>query len=535
MTMAPQRICIVGGGAAGVALLWLLAKEQRKHPARQFEITLVHDDVVKNRNGQPQPGVGSLGGHSRSVAVEVNGIEYWIDLGVQMIAPDMYPNLMCMLKLDEFRGVKMDDVPLRVSCTFPPDTHGNPVYWGNFPSYQTTPLYQQRAADAGKFEALLKQQQLNPGSLKTLLDAQQSHFGNYKAFEDYFLGPYLSIMNGYGAALLDQIYVPEAAFLWNHDYASFTDWSSNFARFHYGSMQWVQTMAANAIKLMPPGSVEIITGAKVTEVIPGPPQPSVVWKINGTSHGPEVFDSVVLTTDMQANGDILIRDDNPLKDFYKQYVGQDVWHLIPGFCYLHQDESIFAPGTPTPFEETLQFTAYWATQKQPFDLEKSWTTYSYKNLMGVDDPDFDYYLTMYGFDPRNEADIPKPANPIDPTPMNWVHGMWLPTFMWNQKMKMRNAQGISPFVGPLPLQKNTGVYFAGNNLTMDSEEGALVSAMALGRYAFNIDAQSYVLAKTWPLDTRAITARVFYLAMYNIMFPGINFNVADIVKSMFGM
>jgi hypothetical protein len=249
--MATQKICIVGGGAAGVALMWLLAKEQRKHPARQFEITLVHDDVVKDRNGQPQPGVGSLGGHSRSVAVEVNGAEYWIDLGVQMIAPDMYPNLMCMLKLDEFRDVKLDDVPLRVSCAFPPDAHGAPVYWGNFSSYQTTPLYKQRAADAAKFQALLKQQQLNPASLKTLLDGQHSHFDNYQEFEDYFLGPYLSIMNGYGAALLDQIFVPEAAFLWNHDYASFTNWSSNFARFRYGSMQWVQTMASNAIKLMP--------------------------------------------------------------------------------------------------------------------------------------------------------------------------------------------------------------------------------------------------------------------------------------------
>ncbi|HXE54651.1 MAG TPA: hypothetical protein VN541_16640, partial [Tepidisphaeraceae bacterium] len=227
-----QRVCIVGGGAAGVAMLWLLAKAQDRNPGRQYQITLVHDEVVKDKNGQPQPGVSSLGGHSRSVAVEVNGSEYWIDLGVQMIAPAMYPNLMCMLKLDEFDSVQMDPVPLKVSCAFPPDVAGGPArYWGNFPPYQTTPLYQQRAADAGIFESLMKSQPLHPTSLQVLLDAQESRFDDYMAFRNFFLDPYMSIMNGYGAALLDRIYVPEAAFLWNHDYASFTDWSSNFARF----------------------------------------------------------------------------------------------------------------------------------------------------------------------------------------------------------------------------------------------------------------------------------------------------------------
>ena len=251
-----QRVCIVGGGATGVALLWLLAKAQHRHPTARYEITLVHDVLVTDQNGQPQHGVPSLGGHSRSVSVEVNGTEYWIDLGVQMIAPAMYPNLMCMLKLPEFSGVQMDPVPLRVSCAFPPDAPGGPArYWGNFPSYQTTPLYQQGAGDAGIFESVLKNQPLLPTSLQVLLDAQKTRFSNYTAFETYFLDPYLSIMNGYGAALLDQIYVPEAAFLFNNNYASFTSWSSDFMRFHYGAMQWVQTMAQDAVDLMPNGSV----------------------------------------------------------------------------------------------------------------------------------------------------------------------------------------------------------------------------------------------------------------------------------------
>jgi hypothetical protein len=530
-----ERVCIVGGGATGVALLWLLAKaQQRNRAAHQYEITLLHNDLLRDKNGVEQPGIPSLGGHSRSVPVEVNGKEYWIDLGVQMIAPEMYPNLMCMLKLPEFKRVRLDPVPLRVSCAFPPENDGGPArYWGNFPPYQTTPLYQQGSDDAGIFESVLKNQPMLPTSLQVLLAVQESRFTDFDIFVKYFLEPYLSIMNGYGAALLDQIYVPEAAFLFNKQYASFTKWSSEFARFRYGAMQWVQTMAQDAVNRMPNGSVNILTGAAVTDVNPGPNGPSVVWTADGNTHT-EGFDSVVLTTDMEVNGKLLGGDDNPLKNFYAQYVGQEIWHLIPGYCYLHQDASILAPGTPNPPEETLQFTAYWSTKKKPFDLVTSWTTYSYKNLMGVDDPDFNYYLTMYGYNPEDEPDLPTPNNPIDPTPLNWVHGMWLPSFMWNQKMKLRNAQGVSRYVEPLPTQQDTHIYFAGNNLTMDSEEGALVSAMAVSSYAFDVDALSIVLDKAGLFNglfrKQAIVARAFNLAMYNMMFPGLNFNIADLAK-----
>src|SRR5262249_5137945 len=158
-------------------------------------------------------------------------------------------------------------------------------------------------------------------SLQMLLNAQKSRFSNYNNFEKFFLDPYLSIMNGYGAALLNQIYVPEAAFLFDNHYASFTSWSSNFMRFHYGAAQWVQTMAQNAVNLMPNGKVHLVTGAEVTKVYPGSNGPSVVWKIGGKTKAPKTFDSVVLTTDMDTNGSLLDNAKNPLKDFYAGYVG----------------------------------------------------------------------------------------------------------------------------------------------------------------------------------------------------------------------
>jgi hypothetical protein len=78
-------------------------------------------------------------------------------------------------------------------------------------------------------------------------------------------------------------------------------------------------------------------------------------------------------------------------------------------------------------------------------------------------------------------------------------------------------------------------HLAAQQLTMDSEEGALVSAMAVAHYAFDIDPLGFVLGGVWPLNSKAITARGFYLAMYNMMFPGLRFNIADLARSLLGL
>jgi len=56
--------------------------------------------------------------------------------------------------------------------------------------------------------------------------------------------------------------------------------------------------------------------------------------------------------------------------------------------------------------------------------------------------------------------------------------------------------------------------------------------MAVARYAFNVDPLAIVLGSTGPLDSQAIVARVFYLAMFNLMFTGLDFNIAHQAKSL---
>ena len=465
----PLKVCIIGGGAAGVGLLWAMAKATQTHQAPdQYEITLLHDQ-------------NKLGGHSWSY--QVPGTNYWIDLGVQMIAPVMYPNVMSMLHLPEMNGVTTQAVPLKVSCAFPPDATGATPYWGNFAAYQTTPLWQQGAADCTAFEALLLSQPFILATVRRFLEANRPAFQSLQDLRTFFLDPYMSIMNGYGAALLDDLFVPEIGFLFDKKLASFSDFSNNFARFKNGSQSWIDAMAAFAQQQFG-ADLTIGLNSKVLELYPDGSGATVVWD-DGQGAQTETFDTVVSTIDMASAGDILNNANNPMWDFYSDFVGQSVWGLIPGVCYLHTDASMLAPGMPNPPEETLQFTAYWATSGAPYNLEESFTTFIYKNLMGVSDPSFNYYLTMYGYYPTATTKLPDPTKVVV-GPLNWTHGMWLPSFMWSQKQVFHTVQSSGQHYPAYPGQRDTKIFFAGNNLTMDSEEGAFVSALAIADYAFGI-------------------------------------------------
>src|SRR5690606_25906131 len=76
---------------------------------------------------------------------------------------------------------------------------------------------------------------------------------------------------------------------------------------------------------------------------------------------------------------------------------------------------------------------------------------------------FPCYVSMYAEDegsvvPRAEKIIYKKT---------WVHGRWLAGFFDKAKRELHEIQGLGK------------VWFAGNNTSVDSEEGALLSAMII--------------------------------------------------------
>jgi hypothetical protein len=484
-----QRICIIGGGAAGVGLAWSLAKATALGVnATSYDITLVHDGPT-------------VGGHSLSVPVTLGGQQVRIDCGVQMIAPTMYPLTLSMLALPEFQGVELAPVDLRIACAFPGTGPGAVQYWGNFGAYRSTALGASGMADCQTFQRLLKAQlSLGYGvelakTVQTVIQENAASFtnGDPSHFVTYFLDGYMSIMNGYGNALLDELLVGDLAPLFDLGYASFTSDVTGYARFKNGADSWVGQMWSLAVSTLGSGAIRGVFQSTVTAVYPSASGPTVVWQTgNGGSSGPQTFDVVISTLDMRSNSTILNNPHNALwEKTFAPAIGElsgdsatTKWPLLPGFCTLHQDPA--AVLAPTPGQEVLQFNAVPGVigNGPNFHLRDSNSTYIASNLMGIPNvaPADDWYVTMYGFVPDEKS---QPKNAI--WSGSWTHGMWLPTFMIPQKIRFHRAQSKSPYHSAHFDQEQTNIFFAGNNLVMDSEEGALASGLAIAKYAFGID------------------------------------------------
>ncbi len=487
-------VCIIGGGASGAALLWMLAQD----PNQQWDVTLIHD----------QP---TVGGHSLTKNVQWNGGVFPVDVGVQFISPLLYPNVRVMLERSEFKSrVPITEYEaLDIACAFPRDAQNNPVNWGNFPAYQTGSQFalfnEDMRYDANVFQNFLEVAIFEGWGGKTLQDyfnTPPQTYRNQQQFVDFFLAPYLSIINGYGAALMDQTLIEEIIPLFaaipfeKTPLGSFTQPGVGWQRFTKGAGSWAQAMVDVAQALKP---ANLLLNYKATSVYTDQATGRVSVGCTDGNNAPHVyvFDKVVLTTDMWTNSKLLNNPQNQYfwDNLYKNYVGYGrdvnnnplgspvVWDLMWGQCFIHTDETMLSPDLRNQ-QETLQFTAYYAsTGGGNYDLAKTYTTYIQKNVLNNPKAD-GLYLTMYGYIPdKSKGDVvPDPSKVIYTTP--WTHGKWTPAFMGDAKKNLHIAQGLGKI--SYPGQMNTNVYFAGNNATTDSEEGALDSAMAIADYAFGI-------------------------------------------------
>ncbi|WKZ49408.1 MAG: NAD(P)-binding protein [Anaerolineales bacterium] len=553
--MAKKNVCIVGGGATGVALLWALSQDQTAR--QEWNVTLIHD----------QP---SVGGHSLTYYVPAPGKpnkKLPIDIGVQFISPMMYPNVHVMLQRPEFQQrVPMNDYnSLKISAAFP-RLNGQPMNWGNFPAYQQGPnftLYDDDMKfDIAAFQDFIEAELFVDWQMKTLQEFFFPNppipFLNKTDFINYILSPYMSIINGYGSALLnDTIFLdlfPLFATLplpqsWGFPtpLGSFSKPGTGWQRFANGAQSWVEAMQAVAQSLTPS---TLILNSKVSAVWTDQStgQVTVQWSQNGSkSILSRTFDKVVLTTDMWTNSKILNNAQNqyywnnvyynpkfdyPIGDYRNtdmQPSGPHVtWDLLWGKCYIHTDSTMLSPDLMQQ-QETLQFNGYYApgSDNGNYNLIDTFTTYIQKNVLN--DPDAEgLYLTMYGYipDPSKGQKVPDPSKVLFSEP--WTHGRWTPSAMDGPKTKLYMAQGLGNI--SYPGQMNTNVYFAGNNTTVDSEDGALMSALAVANYAFGVN---------YPLTDKSILESLFAYEMYsiyhNVMFPkqsGETSNAAQAVKSL---
>ena len=452
-TATAKKICVIGGGATGVSLLWCLTSQDVTRTS--VELTLLHDELL-------------LGGHSRTEYPEFGGVKYPVDIGVQYVCPLLYGNTYKMLSLPEFDGVTLTDGEIKLSAAFGPEMN-----WGNFPEYQTGPRFQnlytpQNETAAKQFhDAIL----LSPveGRFSQTIGEYLQTAGLSQGFVDYFLMPYLSILNGYGddeqllLAAFEDLY---PIFIHLHTpgpLAAFLQPGLGWQRFTNGSSSWIDAMANYAKDR----GATVATNSTV-DAVWADPSGDGAWVSWHTNDSPasvsERFDAVVLTTDMNTNCKLLDNSDNQYFDTQEKYIGENVFKLNPGSCYIHQDPSVLAPWLLDQ-KEVVQFTAPYPpvhTGTLPYDMSNSYSTYVVQNMVpGLPQP---VYVTMYG---QSVPENPPAEHLWLMDPVQWVHGRFLGSMLMDVKRNLHNIQGLG------------NIWFAGNNTTQDSEEGALVSAMVI--------------------------------------------------------
>jgi predicted NAD/FAD-binding protein len=547
-----DRVCIVGGGATAGALLWCLAQSESAR-AEISSVTIIHD-------GQ------ALGGHSFTVDVtrtyDGKAVTLPVDLGVQLVSPMLYANLHLMLEtVPEIASAApvTEFDSLRLACGFP-DRDGKAMNWANFDAYQNPATFSMYT-EAMRRNATTFQDFTEVALLTSAKESLSDYFANQglqygseqdcQDFLNYFMYPYLSIINGYGASLMDEMLFADIAPLFmkvplnTGPLASFTSEGKGWQRFTNGAGSWVQAMADVGAKSIPTSITRTSTVTSVqTDESTG--KVTVSWSPAPgatTPGGQDVFDKVFLTVDINVCADLLA-DNVYWNDHLKQYLDKPLWELQPGYCVIHEDPTVLSPHLrntdgQTGFEqETLQFTAYFAPQADYpyYDLFGTYTTYIQENLL-QNPAAKGLYNTMYGYIPTWVGD-PKaayaaqqtnpqygPETPPVPNPdtwhhaQAWTHGHFAPSVVSPARKALYNAQAPGKSRS-YPTQKPTGVYIAGNNTTYDSEDGALEAAMIIAGWAYDVP---YPLLRAglhthlWPAQ---LIGHWIYSTYFDLMFPG---------------
>jgi len=514
-----KKLAVIGGGASGAALLWCLARAES-----DFAAVLFHDEDEVGGHSRTIPIAFDADGVARVASGDASGPTYPVDIGVQFVCPSIYPNLYRQLELGELRHVTLARHPeLRMSGAF-----GDDLSWGNFAPYQRGERFARVLDGATRADAERFQRDLTRAPFRTIggrriismsvgeyLDA--AGIDRRGQFFRYLLIPYLCIINGYGTVDLLETTMEDLFPLFTRipglqddgPYASFTDVGRGWDRFEHGATQWVKAMVAVAEGQ----GARVRSAARVKRIERRGRQWLVRWT-SGATYGPggvplapgteeheEAFDTVVMTTDMTTNRQLLCHERNPHAETHRRVLSADRFRLIPGACYIHQDESVLAPTMRDGLEDG-QFTGYfaWGARDEgsdlynlPYNLGASFQTYFMHNVLGTPAP---LYVSMYAEDRR--AVVPDPAK--TQFVRTWRHGRWVASFFREAKKALHEVQGLGD------------LWFAGNNTTIDSEEGALLSAMIIASKLSDFRYPFPRLSSAWAL----------YCFFHEMMFPSDN-------------
>jgi hypothetical protein len=503
-----KRIAVVGGGASGVSLLWALASQDQTFA--ETETVLFHDEATVGGHSATIPVWFDRDGKGHVATAGTAAQVYPVDIGVQFVCSTLYPNLYKQLERPELHNAVQltRHEALKLSGVF-----NDELVWGNFPAYQGGRFDECFDAEthelAKKFEHDIHWSLLEHEDGKSVFSMTVGEYLAAKGFAldsnfvRYLLVPYLSIINGYGTSDLLETTIEDLFPIFTKipllqdagPYGSFLQPGKGWDRFTDGATAWVRAMADYAVLR----NAKINLSTFVTAVYPKGDRVVVEW-IDATSIADfkagkvvelhqEEFDDVVLTTDMTTNRSILGNAKNPNWGVQSGFISEQKFELLPGICYIHQDDSVLGPSLRDGKEDG-QWCSYFSWGQTspgnpfglPYDLATSFQTYFMDNILGTPYP---CYVSMYA--EHSASKIPAADKTI--FTKTWRHGRWVASFFDSAKKELHEIQGMG------------NVWFAGNNTTVDSEEGALLSGMIIAeklssyQYPFSILSEAFVLYK----------------------------------------
>lgn len=316
--MPNKRLCIVGGGAAGLSLAWLATRSARV--SSEWQVTLLHDEEF-------------LGGHSHTIRVPTGDRAVPVDIGVQFVSKTVYPHVTAMLELPELASrVAMEPMPpLTFAAAFTDD-----INWSTHPEYRGDQRFSRTSNDDALAHAAELMRDLGRALFTTIGGKHAAGLTLDEYFRlkphlrdgDFFrfgLIPLLSIINGYTAydiletRLGDLFPISTKLPFLPRPLIPFDRPGEGWMRFRDGAQSWVEAMA----ELARTRGARILTSSPVKHVRPSRRGVDVAW-----NEREETFDAVVLTTDMTTNRALL--EGNPHWDRQAPFLAEERFPLLPG-------------------------------------------------------------------------------------------------------------------------------------------------------------------------------------------------------------
>ncbi len=437
------KIALIGSGIGSLAAAKQLYK---KHDVTIFEAE------------------SHIGGHAYTAPIEINGKAQKIDVGVQVIVPSYYPNIMSEIAALQEEGAKIDlHASSMVIYAAGTDSEGKEVGWGNTAEYQKRPEVRsvwneetQKNASDFMLRAELMSQKEQLQSIEEWLDTQKVS----PEFREFCLKPLMSTvtLTSSGLDRTPFIFIT-GLFPGMLSFSNATTWF----RFNDGVVSFIDALVA-------PFKDSIRLNSRVEEVFPTADKKVSVRLADNDNV--EVFDKVVYGGSLgvlnEANSQIL---NNPQNDNWAtQKAHIQTFKNQDSIMYIHQDESTIPKNCPVDASEI-------------FDERVKGAPIQHDNLSVIYDLPTGAKNPVAWNSLYPDAILPPPDNLLHPA-IHWKHE-FLDMSSLGARMQLHEIQGLG------------GVYYCGASAAVPGFEQCFLSGLIVAehidssaRYPFSTDPQN---------------------------------------------